>query len=169
MSTKIVGRPNRHFEILPPDLKRICASARACVELHFFAGWLPGPFSEILERFSGRELLQYMLYCFSIGPRLFQYCTSTAVSVLFQYRSSTAPILFQCCPNTVPVLHQYYFNTISVLFQYCSSTAPVLFQCCSNTVEYVPIRFQYCFSAVPMTSHWFSQEHVDSKRRRPPL
>ena len=116
---KTLGTTTNSLRFDPPDLKRIRASARACVGLRFFAGWLPGPFSEILERFSGRELFQY---CFSIGPILFQYCTSTAVSVLFQYCSSTAPVLLQYC-----------FSAVPILFLYITSIAPVLFQCCPNT------------------------------------
>ena len=138
MSTEATLGPTTNiFRFDPPDLKRIRASAHACVGLCFFVGWLRGPFSEVLDRFSGRELFQY---CFNIVPILFQYCSSIApsstVSMLFQYSSSTFSVLFQCC---------------SKQFQYCSDTAPVLFQCCSNRV---PVLFQYytscctCFATV---------------------
>ena len=111
---KNVGRHNQHFEIWPPRPETHSRKSSRMCRAPFFAGWLRGPFSEILERFSGRELFQY---CFSIGPILFQYCTSISVSVLFQYCSSTAPVLFQCCSNTI--------EYVPIRFQYCFSAVPM--------------------------------------------
>ena len=152
MSTKKRWAPQPTFSDLIPRPETHSRKCSRMCRLRFLGGWLPGPFSEILERFSGRELLQC---CFSIGPiqyycssiapvLLFQFCSSTgpvllqycfsAVPTLLLCCLSTAPVLFQSCSSTVPVLHQYYSNTVSILFWYCSSNAPVLFQCCSNTV-----------------------------------
>ena len=41
---KTLGTTTNILRFDPPDLKRIRASAHACVGLRFFAGWLPGPF-----------------------------------------------------------------------------------------------------------------------------
>ena len=139
MSTKkTLGATTNIFRSDPPDLKRIRASACACVGLRFLRVGCEDPFQRFwrgsLAENCSKTVSALVPYCSSPAPvLLFQYCFNT-VPVLLQHCSSIVSVLFQCCCCTAPVLLQYYFSAVPILFQYCSSTAPVLLQYCFNTV-----------------------------------